>query len=170
MRKQNRLSVALNEIKERYNDLIDIHRTRLEELLTVLEKLRTSEPEKQAEIVNSLVEKIFSFSEFLDQLEIWAYDVGSLEIAGNTIDKSVSSFSSQVKEEVEILEEVKASSRDLVKTKGLDTKLTRSVRNAFIKSTSRLKEVSSKVKEYGEQLFDLISKRKGLIDSSIDRL
>ncbi len=164
------MSVALNEVKERYRDLMDVHRTRLEELLTLLERLRTSEPEKQAEIVNSLVEKIFSFSGFLDQLEIWAYDVGSLEIAGNTVDKMVSSFSSQVKEEIEILEEVKASSRDLVKTRGLDTTLTRGVRKAFINNTSRLKEASSKVRQYGEQLFDLISKRKGLIDSSIDHL
>lgn len=164
------MSVALNEIKERYRDLIDIHRTRLEELLTLLERLRTSEPEKQAEIVNSLVDKIFAFSGFLDQLEIWAYDVGSLEIAGNTIDNMVSSFSSQVKEEIEILEEVKASSRDLVKTRGLDTILTKGVRKAFINNTSRLKEASSKVRQYGEQLFDLISKRKGLIDSSIDHL
>ncbi|MFX0096165.1 MAG: hypothetical protein ACFE7E_00225 [Candidatus Hodarchaeota archaeon] len=170
MRKQDKLFVALNEIKERYSDLTDIHRTRLEELLGLLEKLKTSEPGDQAEIVNSLVDKIFAFSEFLKQLEIWAYDVGSLEIAENTIDRMVSSFSSQVKEEIETLERVKASSRDLVKTKGLDTPLTKGVKEAFARNTSNLEEVSSKVRQYGEELFDLLLKKEGLINSSLDHL
>ena len=170
MRKQNKLTVALNEIKERYDDLTDIHRTRLKELLGLLEKLKASEPGNQAETVNSLVDKIFAFSEFLNQLEIWAYDVGSLEIAENTIDKMVSSFSLQVKKEIETLERVRASSRDLVKTKGLDTPLTKGVKETFARNTSKLKEVSSKVRQYGKQLFDLLLKKEGLINQSIDHL
>jgi len=142
----------------------------LKELLGLLEKLEASGPGNQAEIVNSLVDKIFAFSEFLNQLEIWAYDVGSLEIAENTIDKMVSSFSLQVKKEIETLEGVKASSRDLVKTKGLDTPLTKSVKETFVRNALKLKEVSSKVRQYGEQLFDLLLKKEGLINQSIDHL